>query len=536
MMNFMSIEKFFPYEKPRKYQIEALKTIYEYFESGVKLVLLDAPVGFGKSAVNTALCRYYAPSIYTTPQLSLIDQILRDEYLGKYFVEIKGRDNYQCIKDIMLSPIKFGMCKRYKDYPCNVFVECPYYSQKIKAIKSPIALMSLAYFTVDAYLEPPNFSNRNLVIIDEGHFLAEKIIEHVSLELSSRTLPYKIWKYWKEALKGGIPSKNEIKAIVDSCISEYDTIQTKLYGGLDENEVKEKVKIEEFLVKAGNYLTTVDLTDWICNNTNDGFILTPVYGRLFCSDLIWNRAERFVVSSATILSPEMFVKETGADLRFSNEEIIHIKVPMIFPKERRKIVDFSSGKLRKDLQEENLPQAVEDLKKVFELNKGKNIAVHFPSYDLAKKVYDMIGDKRIVLCEPNNRNEKLINWIKNGGIFFAVSFHEGQDWKYDICRVNVIFKTLYPDLKDKRVWYRVKNNKDFSWLMYIALVNCLQAYGRAIRSEDDEMVCYIMDSSFWELIKRKWTWLPEWFKEVVPETRWPEKYRKKSNMKKTGEG
>jgi len=526
-----SIKDFFPLPNQRKYQIEVLEKIYEAFESGVKLVLLDAPVGFGKSAVNTALCRYYAPSIYTTPQLSLIDQIKNDENIGKYFVEIKGRDNYNCIKDILLPPVKYGMCKKDKNFNCNKFIECPYYSQKIKAIKSPIALMSLAYFVVDAYLEPPNFSNRNLVVIDEGHFLAENVIEHVSLEISGKTLPEKIWKKWRMTfnLKGKEPSVEDVENIIEDLKGEMDLIQSKLDGGLNDEEVKDRIKVEEFLMKASNYLITVDLTDWVWKRVGDGWMTIPVYGRIFCTDMIWNRADKFVVSSATILDPEMFVKETGADLVYSGDEIIHIKVPMIFPKENRRVIDFATGKLSKNNQENNLPQAVEDLKVLLNRHKKDNIAVHFPSYELAKKVYDMIGDKRIILCTPEDRDEKLRNWIKNGGVFFAVAYHEGQDWKYDICRVNIIFKTLYPDINDVRVRYRLRRN-DFKWLMHVALVKCLQAYGRAIRSEDDKMVCYIMDSSFWELINRKWTKVPDWFKEVIPETRWPKKYLKKNSI------
>jgi Rad3-related DNA helicases len=89
----------------------------------------------------------------------------------------------------------------------------------------------------------------------------------------------------------------------------------------------------------------------------------------------------------------------------------------------------------------------------------------------------------------------------------------------------VLAKTLYPDVSDPRIARRLEK-KDFQWLMWITLIKCLQAYGRAMRAEDDRMVFYVLDDKFWELLKRNWPHIPSWFKEVVPRNRWPKKYQK----------
>ena len=529
----MEIDEYFPMEKPRKYQLEVLRKVDELLESGYKLILLDAPVGFGKSAVNTALCRKYTPSIYTTPQLSLIDQIKNDPKLGEFYVEIKGRDNYRCIKDPFMPPIRYGMCKRVKDFPCKRFVECPYYSQKLKAIRSDMVLMSLAYFIVDAYMEPPNFDNRSLVVIDEGHFLAEDVVDHVGLEISSRTLPKDIWKAVKDKFKSQ-PTEVDVELLMDACKGFLDTVQISLDGGevLSEEEVVDKDKAEEFISRADRFIRTFMVTDWIWRKINGGWKAEPVYGRLFVPDMVWSRAERFIVSSATILNPELFVKETGADLVWEKDEIAYVKVPSIFPPENRPVIDYSVGRLSYDKQEENLKPAIRALENIIRNHPNDNIAVHFPSYELARKVYDQIDEeikKKIILSEPLVRDERLRQWLDEGGVFFAVAYHEGQDWKYDRCRVQVLFKTLYPDTRDPKVAWRLEK-KDFQWLMHTALVKCLQAYGRAIRAEDDYMAFYVLDSAFWELLRRNWVRLPDWFKEVVPYHRLPE-YVKKQRAK-----
>ena len=91
--------KLFPAPSFRKYQKDAIIKINEAFNSGVRLVLLEAPTGFGKSMVNTTFCLAYQPSFYVTPQLNLIDQMVNDPYLKGLLTPIKGRQNYRCVYD-----------------------------------------------------------------------------------------------------------------------------------------------------------------------------------------------------------------------------------------------------------------------------------------------------------------------------------------------------------------------------------------------------------------------------------------------------
>jgi len=519
------IVKYFPMPSFRPKQRETLVKCFEKLEEGKKLILLQAPVGFGKSAVNTALCRYYTPSVYTTPQLSLIDQILSDEYLGRFFVEIKGRENYRCKKDHYLTTVKYGKCRRERNVipdECNWLKECPYYSQKLRAIMSPMALMSTAYFIVDAFQEPPNFSSRRLVVIDEGHFLSEFVASHVELEISPKSLPRRVW----ERVKGNPRNVIDVMTVVEEFLES-------LGDNLTEEEAKDKVRAEEWMSRAKRFIDSEMIAEWIWTEKNGGVSAVPVHTRWIMPQMIWDRGEKFIVSSATILKPELWIRENGADLRFSGDEIAFINVGMTFPVERRRVIDAAVGSMRHDHQKDSLEAAVKMIEYIIRSHDGKNIAIHVPSYRLANDIYWMLSDdvkERCYLPSPENRDEVLEKWKQNGGILLAVAYHEGQDWKYDTCNVQILAKTLYPDTTDPRIRRRIER-KEFDWLMWVALVKCLQAYGRAIRAEDDYMEFYVIDDQFWELIRMRWKYVPDWFKEAVPENRWPKTARKKRTNK-----
>ncbi|MCJ7455491.1 DEAD/DEAH box helicase family protein, partial [Candidatus Bathyarchaeota archaeon] len=74
----------FPSSSLRPYQKETVEHMVEAFKSGKKCVILTAPTGFGKSYVNASFTSV-TRSFYATPQLALIDQMLRDPSLRGRF-------------------------------------------------------------------------------------------------------------------------------------------------------------------------------------------------------------------------------------------------------------------------------------------------------------------------------------------------------------------------------------------------------------------------------------------------------------------
>ena len=533
----------FPAPSFRPFQKATIKKIVECLNSGVKCILLDSPTGSGKSYVNTTFARLITPCFYSTPQLSLIDQIREDPLIGKYYVEIKGRQNYTCVKDKLFdSTVDVGMCKRYSDFipnHCSPSKECLYWKQKWRAFYSPAVLCSFTYLILEGLIDkvPPGLGERELLILDESHNIAEHVVQQVSLIISPFTLPEKIYsRIHIGEIKTSSEMLNFIESIKVMCETLLKDLQMTLEGGrISLVEAKERNLLEEWLEKAKWYLETYADFEWIWSTdfvTYKGepkkkLTLQPLYARPFCPQLVWRRGRIYFVSSATILDPDLFVQETGLDLILKKDEIRHIQVPSYFPPENRRIVDLadSVGSMRLEDQEINLAKAAEAITQIALLwEKGKNTAVMCPSYDLAKRTYELLPDevKKITLLpNPEDRETKLEEWLSGRGkLFFAVAYEEGQDWKEDLCEALILLKTLYPDIRDKRVARRLEK-KEFRWYCLQALKKSLQALGRIHRSEKDCKSIYILDAKFWALLRHWWVYVPEWFREVVPFERKP---------------
>jgi len=530
------ILKLFPAPGFRKYQKETLVRMAEEFETGVKCILLDAPTGFGKSPVNIAFAEAAEKAFYITPQLTLIDQMKRDKYVGKHITEIKGRQNYFCQFD-PVATVDVGMCQRVKDFQdCKKYEDCPYYKQKMKALNAHTAIMSFAYFILEGYSESDNsFGRRELLILDESHNIDKFVVNYISLTISPWSVPFSIYQKVSNIV-GNIKNIQDaisvISTVRDIAASQTEVIQTTLMGGmLSIVQTTALQKLINFVGNADRFLASVQETEWVHQINWSSYkgknyprlIVQPLYARTFMKDMIWCRAEKFIISSATLLNIPLFLREVGLDDLLKPDEVLHLKIPSTFPIENRPILDATEDGtivMTRDEQEANFMAAVKVLEKIIELEPNINIAVHCHSYRISIGIMNLIDNKyktRIVSHTAENRQEMLEEWMKSKGkVFLAVSFEEGQDWVGDICDCQVLFKVPYGDVGDKRVARRLEL-KEWKWYRNETLKTVIQSYGRAVRGPEEKAHYYVIDASFINLIKRTAKDIPEWYYDALPD-------------------
>ncbi len=250
----------FPGVSWRPGQAEQVERILRAFDAGVETVVLESPVGSGKSLINAVvaeLCRrkHGWKTWYSTPQVLLTNQI-RDDPLLQMVVPIPtvyGRANYPCIEEGGEGrTVLDGFC--YRGYPClecaatgrlraedcetcrwgtekltpscehkcvrcegkgklpvekppvcphhprSEFREgevCPYFAAVDRVMKSSIGAMTLDYWLVMSRGGEGQFGPRDLLVIDEAHGLGE-LGGKMAIELHERRLHHYLWKSWWE--------------------------------------------------------------------------------------------------------------------------------------------------------------------------------------------------------------------------------------------------------------------------------------------------------------------------------------------------
>jgi len=513
----------FPSRTFREYQKETLTQMVEAFASGIRCIILASPTGFGKSLVNAAFTSV-TRSFYATPQLALIDQIMQDPLLEDRFVEIKGRQNYRCYYDPNRG-VHVGKCET-EQYPCDERLDiCPYWMQKMRALKAPSVLLSLAYLIAEGQTEGRSetyLGTRTLLVLDEAHNLEEQCLNHVSVRLSPFTIPYEIYDKIRPELQN-LGTEMQLARFLEDLEIQLSVISERLKhqsetSGLSIQQAENRTIIDRYL--ASYYLYRNSRSEWVWQVRNDQLLLQPVFAKEFMKQLIWKRGEYYLISSATILDPEEYVELTGLTTVLDKDEVRILKAPSTFPPENRPIIDATVGPLTKQQWDANMPEAIRAVEQILRKETGK-VALHCHSYRHQRALVENLPSDlkgRLIVHKSRDREEKLQEWMRSKGkVFVSVAFNEGQDWKYELCEAQILLKVPFPDLGDRRMSRRLSLGHR-KWYENQAMMEVIQAYGRAIRAEDDKARFYVIDGSFQRLVRSCWPYIPDWFKEALPTT------------------
>jgi Rad3-related DNA helicase len=513
----------FPSESLRPYQKEIMVKAVEAFQTGQKCIILAAPTGFGKSYVNAAFSSA-TKSFYATPQIVLIDQILKDPLLRSRFVEIKGRQNYRCHHQVNRS-VNMGKCVT-ENYACKERYDCcPYWIKKREAQRAQSVLSSFSYLLAEGQTEGKSetyLGKRDLLILDESHNIEEQALNHILVRVNPFVIPYKIYDQILPQLRE-IRTETQLKEFLEKLEDRLQKIldRSKIITestGLSVEQAEDNERIERYLDNYNLYKNSK--SEWVWQIENDQLTLQPVFAREFMKQLIWKRADHYIISSATILDPREYANLTGLVGLLQEDEICFLQVPSTFPVENRPVLDKVAGPLSMQEWDNNKDRALQAVEEILREEKG-NVAIHCHSYRHQQWLAEYISEDfkpRLITHSSSDRGKRLNEWMhSNGKVFVSVAFNEGQDWKYDLCDAQILLKVPFPYLGDKRVERRLDLGLN-QWYKNYAMSEVIQAYGRAIRAEDDRARFYIVDGSFTGLLRDCWRFIPDWFKDALPKT------------------
>ena len=223
----MTYEDNFPYETYRKYQRGVLKQVEKSFGEGKDNFILEAPPGFGKSAVNVAVAKSFKSAYIVTTQ-----KVLQDIYKTYGLPIIKGRSNYICPvteKSSDMAPCTF--VKDYlKDEGCDYLFEgeCPYNVAKQECVESDVCVMNLSY----AFILPYPFEKRDLLIVDEAHNIDNLALDYATMSFSRKLLGEEVptlgsIEEYAEYLSDAIP---KLKEMVKKEQNKYEKVEDEEIG------------------------------------------------------------------------------------------------------------------------------------------------------------------------------------------------------------------------------------------------------------------------------------------------------------------
>src|SRR5215210_1552718 len=572
----MSMRSFFPLDRIRPNQDKVLDELDQALKSDYKFIFLEAPTGFGKSAVAVTLARFLGSSHVCTSTKDLQTQYNRD---FPYLSEVKGRNNFPCIvkEDMGIrESCEYGPCLKDDDFDCiyktrmsdydvksegtiyeNLEINkyalkkyydkakehsqlvriewrpCEYYHQKWISIKSSHTIYNYKYFLSDLFYSS-GVNKRKLLILDEAHTLESEVSSFKNIIFSKESL---IRFFPKIDLPDS--KQTDVESWIDFCtrlkeqFTRYVEKAANILGsggtstGQDDIHVSEKNLIdainyeknlltflEDLRINKENWLVT-NITKNEIDNKLSRIKLEPLVVSSYFTD-IFDKGSISLLMSATILSTGNLCKAVG----LKNDDVKFIRVENSdFPIKNRPIYLMNVAWLNARTMSESLPNIVKVIDNLLSVHKNDKGIIHTTSYSQVQFIKNNLSKanlSRLIETNPKfDRNEMILKHTQSEKptVLISPSMFLGVDLKDDLSRFQIIVKVPYPDLTDKKI--SVLKQRNPKWYEWNTILRLIQAYGRSVRNADDYANTYILDSSISFLLKNGKDMIPKWFSEAI---------------------
>jgi len=120
-----------------------------------------------------------------------------------------------------------------------------------------------------------------------------------------------------------------------------------------------------------------------------------------------------------------------------------------------------------------------------------------------------------MLHDKEDKQEKIDEWTRKGGILLGSGCSTGLDLHGDLCRLNIVTKLQFPNLKSDLVQKRLALPGGKRSYSLTALRELLQACGRSTRNENDYSVTIILDERFARLYRELIEEVPNFIRNAI---------------------
>jgi len=504
-------------EKFKEFRSKQLETAAKVNTCSKYAFLLDSPTGTGKSIIAATVQRLLKKNIaYVCTTKQLQDQLMHD---FPYARTIKGRSNYKCLKYPNMYPdISAEECNHVEAKPCLYHKDCPYMVAKKDARSAPIAVLNTAYFLSEVNFVGM-FSGYELLVIDEFDTIEDQLMAFTELVITQRQLQrlevpppkYKTkFESWVEWANATLSVTSRELAVLEAASGKEGSWSTE-----DLRTIRRKRDLSRLVSKLRFFVKEVD-KNWIWYPTTDRWSFKPVWVSRYASGVLWKHAKKVLGMSATILDPIQVSANTG--LRLENRTYDYLQMPSPFPKENRPVYFEPCANVINKQMDVALPMLAKALQGILDKYPNDRVLVHTVSYMVRDYLIKKIASPRFVTHGTMDRASVLENFKKSTKplVLISPSMDRGVDLPEQECRAVVICKMPYPNLGDAQVNRRIHASTDGNkWYAHKTISSVIQMSGRAVRSETDQAVTYILDQQFERLFNENRGMFPQWWKESL---------------------
>jgi len=524
--NKKEILDYWPFDyPPRQNQIVALEWAAE---QTAKYLILEAPVGSGKSNIGITLSRYLGQRTANGDAFILTPQrILQKQYDDSFsdnedvnLLPLYGKSNYNC--DSKNASCEVGSVVRPR---CS---DCPHSKAKARAKLASNTVLNYK-LALTAFDFTDMFSPRKLMVMDECHTLESHLVDFDAVKVQEwfskkYDLPFKKQSDLSSAIQW---MKDYYTDAINNKLTELESdvapLLDKMGSELSRRDVKFIQEVESF----GSHVDEVSMlilkTDeyigehFVLVNDLLSFQFKRLTGSYSFNRIMKPKGQRFLFMSSTVLDKDGFCRDLG----IPPEETAFLSLDSDFPIANRPVFYMPQMKMNykwnnpeNSASREQMLETVTMLLAAHETESGIIHTANFAIASWLAKHLEGNTAQKIFQHNPESeldRNAVIDNFLeyKKPGVLISPSSTEGLDLKYKLGNFAIFVKVPYGYLGDQ--WIKKRMDMSNEWYRRQAMINIIQGGGRIVRAEDDAGSVYILDGSFRYLLQQSKNIVPQWW-------------------------
>ena len=535
---------------PRKEQSDALDFMKDVIinQPDKKFIMLDLPVGVGKSYLALMLADWYLDNVKSNARFDIItnSKMLQHQYLEFETINnLMGKDNYTCAQFETDCATGKKLCDLNKT-KCEF---CPYTDAVKQYTLGTVSLTNFHFFVLlQMYVQKlVNMRSPDVLILDEAHDFETIFSDFITISLSE----YNIKRLKLENASRIIDEINHIdsldmfiefasgylKPTIMETILKLSREAAENFDDEAEFENRKhkvakvagksnKIKKTNTLDELGEYVKKIDnfcedfnknRDNWIfekVRNKNGNFdiVVQPLWVDPYLDKLVWSRYKHVIFMSGTILDKNLFSYLNGID----PNKAVYYSITSPFNVKNRPIYYAPIGKLTYKNKTELFPKFIPIIEKLLQKYKADKGIIHTVTYEISEWVKTQIQDPRLLFHESSVTKGDTIQKhydTDEPTVLVSPAMGTGLSLEDDKARFQILLKVPYPSLGSKKNQLRQKIKPQwYAWRVICAIV---QAYGRAIRNYNDKADFFILDECFSDVVKHSSYMIPDYVAEAI---------------------
>lgn len=535
-----TVLSFFPLEKPRQAQIDALAFIGEAVARNVTDIVITAPTGVGKSGIGAASALWsgsYTRQGYQPGGYYLVTQKMLQDQLENDFprwvpqrrtsgASLKSSSEYPCgsFASCMAGGMAAKDTKSGRKCAKRSDKTCPYVNARWRFDIAHMAVTNYPYlFTEHMYVG--DLKPRNVLIADECHTLERQITSFIEVAITTESLDS-----WAPGCRP-VPKMDRVETFAHWLSERYVRMCEERLGMLSENlaasgysnrrmqdefnRLKNHVgrllyALEDMGQRPDSWVYWQEMVkgEWQCT-------AKPLSAAPFVPQLLNEMGATRIFMSAYAGPRDVFCRSLGLDRR----KVAWLELDSTFPVDNRLIHMTTVGSMSRTYLEQTMPRLLRMCETILEAHPTEKGIIHCHSYALGQRIYEHFqrtpAGRRVLFstkASERTANFNLHRISEAPTVMLSPSISEGFSFDDDLARFQIIAKVPYPYLGDRQVAAKMEQDRD--WYILQTVMSILQACGRIVRSETDHGATYILDLDFIRLYEENTKFFPKWFKDA----------------------